>query len=288
MERPMASSWSFVSDPELEAAVRDLGTRLDYPPSRQLAFVVRRRLERSEAPRRARWPRLALVGPHRPVFAPARRRVAVVMLVLVAFFSGALTFSPSARRAVAGWLGLRGIKIEVTPSLPPLPTPTVLGRNLVLGPPVSLAEAQASVPFDILIPAAHGFARPDEIDLIKSFATGQVSLLYRARPGVPAATQTGVGLILTEFEAEPDMSFIEKKLIPAGTTIDSVRVSGEPGFWIEGEAHELFYVGPEGLPIRDTTRLAGNVLIWQHGSVTLRMEADVSEAKALAIAESVA
>ncbi len=284
----MASSWSFVSDPELEAAVRDLGTRLDFPPSQQVAFVVRQRLERAkaQAPRRAVWARVALGGVLRPVMVPAWRRVAVAMLVLVAFFSGALTFSPSARRAVAGWLGLRGIEIEVTPSLSPFPTP--LGRNLVLGPTVSLAEAQASVPFDILIPTAEGFTTPDEIDLIKTFATGQVSFIYRARPGLPAATQTGVGLILTQFEAEPEISFIEKKLIPSGTTVDSVRVNGEPGFWFEGEAHELYYVGKDGLPIRDTQRLAGNVLIWQHGSVTLRLEAEISKAQALAIAESVA
>jgi hypothetical protein len=284
----MASSWSFVSDPELEAAVRDLGTRLDFPPSQQVAFVVRQRLERAkaQAPRRAVWARVALGRVLRPVMVPAWRRVAVAMLVLVAFLSGALTFSPSARRAVAGWLGLRGIKIEVTPSLSPLPTP--LGRNLVLGPSVSLAEAQATVPFDILIPTAPGFTTPDEIDLIKTFATGRVSLLYEARPGLPAASQTGVGMVITEFEAEPDVSFIEKKLIPSGTVIDSVRVNGEPGFWIEGEPHELYYVGPDGLPFRDTARLAGNVLIWQHGSVTLRLEAEISKAQALAIAESVA
>jgi hypothetical protein len=281
----MASSWSRLSDPELEAVVRDLGSRLDYPPSEHMAFVVRERLEGADASRGVRRSRFGLDGLLRPVFAPAWRRVAVAMLVLVAFFSGALAFSPSARRAVAGWLGLRGIKIEVTPSLPPLPTP--LGRNLVLGPAVSFAEAQASVPFDILVPTAPGFTKPDEIDLIKTFSTGQVSLLYRARPGLPAATRTGVGLILTQFEASPNVPFIEKKLIPAGTTVDPVRVGGEPGFWISGEAHELFYVGPDGVPIRDTARLSGNVLIWQHGSVTLRLEGDISETQALAIAESV-
>jgi hypothetical protein len=282
----MASSWSFVSDSELVDAVRDLGTRLDYPPSDQVAFVVRQRLEGEGAPSRVPLPHLRLRERLGPALVPAWRRVAVALLVLVAFFSGALTFSPSARRAVAGWLGLRGVKIEVTPSLPPLPTP--LGRNLVLGPAVSLAEAQASVPFDILIPSAPGLTQPDEVDLIKTLATGQVSLLYRARAGLPAATQTGVGLILTEFEAKPEISFIEKKVVAGGATIDSVSVNGEPGFWIEGELHELYYVGPDGDVIRDTARLAGNVLLWQHGSVTLRLEADVSMAQALAIAESTA
>ena len=65
-----------------------------------------------------------------------------------------------------------------------------------------------------------------------------------------------------------------------------VTVNGDPGFWIEG-VHEIFYTGPEGEFLRDTARLAGNVLLWQHGSVTLRLEADVPMAQALAIAQSV-
>jgi hypothetical protein len=220
----------------------------------------------------------------RPVFVPAWQRAAVALVVLVALLSGVLALSPAARKAVAGWLGLRGVKIEVVPSLSP---PPPLGRNLVLGVPVTLPEAQASVPFRILVPTASGLNQPDEIDLIKSFGTGRVSLLYRARPGFPAASATGVGLLLTEFEAAPDESFIEKKLSPAGTKLEGVTVNGEPGFWIEG-VHELFYVRPDGSPIRDTVRLAGNVLLWQRGSVTLRIEANITMAEALAIAESVA
>jgi hypothetical protein len=281
------SAWVDTTEPQLEDALRDLGPRLDYPPSQHVAFLVRQRIERAPAParRRLRWPGLGLGDLLRPVFVPAWQRVAVALVVLVALLSGVLALSPSARKAVAGWLGLRGVKIEVVPSLSPTPTP--LGRNLVLGVPVSLAEAQASVPFRILRPTAPGLGQPDEVDLIESFGTGRVSLLYRARPGFPPASATGVGLLLTEFEAAPEEPFIEKKLVPGGAKVESVRVNGEPGFWIEG-AHELFYVRPDGTPVRDTVRLSGNVLLWQHGSVTLRIEADVSMAEALAIAESVA
>jgi hypothetical protein len=184
---------------------------------------------------------------------------------------------------VAGWLGLRGVRIEVTPSLSPVP----LGRNLVLGVPVSFAEAQAGVPFRILVPKAPGLSEPDEVDLTRTFSTGRVSLLYRTRPGIPRATATGVALILTEFEGRPEEEYIVKKLVPSGAKIQSVTVNGEPGFWIEG-VHEIFYTGPGGEFLRDTARLAGNVLLWQHGSVTLRLEADISMAQALAIAQSVA
>jgi hypothetical protein len=277
----VASRWRDAAEPELEAVLRDVGSMLDVPPSEHVAFAVRQRLERAPTPvrRRARWPRLGL-GVLRPVFVPAWQRAAVAIVVMVAILSGILVFSPSTRRAVAGWLGLRGVKIEVVPSLSPVP----LGQNLVLGPAVSLERAQAAVPFRILIPSALG--KPDEIDLVSSVSTGQLSLLYRARPGMPAATRTGVGLILTEFEAKAETTFIEKKLVLGGARVESVVVNGEPGFWIEG-AHELIYVGPGGEPITSRTRLAGNVLLWQHGSVTLRVEADISKAQALAIALSV-
>jgi hypothetical protein len=281
----MASSWSFVSAAELEAAVRDLGARLDYPPSEQLAFVVRQRLEREEAPRRGWLPRIRLADRLRPALAPAWQRAAVALVVIVALLSGILVFSPSTRKAVAGWLGLRGVKIEVVPTLPPVPTP--LGRNLVLGRAVSLAEAQAAVPFRILLPSVPELGQPDEIDLTETFGTGRVSLLYRARPGFPRASATGVGLLVTEFEAKPEKEFIEKKVVAGGASLEAVRVNGEPAFWIEGAPHELYYVDANGSPIRDTIRLAGNVLLWQHGSVTLRLEADVPMARALAIAESV-
>ena len=36
----------------------------------------------------------------------------------------------------------------------------------------------------------------------------------------------------------------------------------------------------------DTLRLAGNTLIWHHGDVLVRLEADVSKATALRIARS--
>jgi hypothetical protein len=281
----MASSWSMMTETQLEESLRDLGPRLDYPPSEHLAFVVRQRLERAPAPagRRWWWPRLRVRDLLRPAFVPARRRAAVALVVLVAVLSGVLTFSPSARKAVAGWLGLRGVKIEVTPSLSPVP----LGRGLVLGPAVSLDEAQAAVPFRILLPSLPDLGKPDEVDLIETFATGQVSLLYRARPDLPRATQTGVGLIVTEFEAKPNLLFIKKTVASTGATLQSVKVNGDPGFWIEG-IHELFYVTPDGHQIRDTPRLAGNLLLWQHGSVTLRLEADITKELALAIASSVA
>jgi hypothetical protein len=49
----------------------------------------------------------------------------------------------------------------------------------------------------------------------------------------------------------------------------------------------LFYLDPNG-NVRDApARLAGPTLVWERGDLTLRLEADVSKARALAIARSV-
>jgi hypothetical protein len=48
----------------------------------------------------------------------------------------------------------------------------------------------------------------------------------------------------------------------------------------------MYYVDSNGKPLKDTIRLAGNVLIWQQGKVTLRLEGLITELRALAVAES--
>ena len=95
------------------------------------------------------------------------------------------------------------------------------------------------------------------------------------------------GLLFTEFQAEVDTQFVEGKILFLGaTSVQPVTVSGDPGYWIEGEPHEIQYFDPSGREVPDQTRLAGNVLLWQHGDVTFRIEADIGKAQAVRIAES--
>jgi hypothetical protein len=63
------------------------------------------------------------------------------------------------------------------------------------------------------------------------------------------------------------------------TDVEYVDVDGEPGIWIGGR-HAVYL--PGGNP-----RAAGHVLIWNHGRLTLRLEAAVGRERALAIARSV-
>ncbi len=281
-----------LSDDQLEAALRGAAPFVAYPEMPDLSGLIARRLRETPVTGRR-----SLAGSRRPlrrVLAPRwaiPARAAVSVAVAVAIVAGTLVFSPSARHAVAGWLGLRGVKIVITPSpttsVPssPSPAPTSLGRRLDLGKRVALAQVQGVLPFQIGIPEELG--APDEVYLRQGFIEDQVILLYRPRPDLPEAKLTGAGLLLMEFQAKIDTEFLEKKIIfEGGTSVEPVMVNGDPGYWIEGQPHTISYLDQNGSQIPDQTRLAGNVLLWQHGSVTYRIEADISKDQAIGIAES--
>ena len=66
-----------------------------------------------------------------------------------------------------------------------------------------------------------------------------------------------------------------------------MRVNGEPGFWIAGDFHEVLYLDANGESIADSVRLAGNVLLWEQGDLTLRLESALTKSEALRIARSI-
>ena len=274
------------STAELERSLGEVGSQLAWPEFSDLAPMVATRI-RDARTRMARpwWERLGVRRPVlRPIFQPAWQRVAVAAVVLAAVLGGVVAV-PAGRRAVAGWLGLRGEEITLVPTTSPVPLPTGLGAHLLLGARVTLEEAAGQVPFRIVQPHDSSLGAPDEVYMTIQSLGPQLFLVYRARPGLPPAVGTGVGLLFSEFQASVDAQFIQKSIGP-GTEITAVTVNGEPGFWISGAPHEVVFVH-DGEPVADEVRLAGNVLVWEHGDVTLRIESELSEQQALAIAKSV-
>jgi hypothetical protein len=273
-------------DPALERLVVESASLVHYPELPDLSGVVGRRLRQAPAP--SRWApeslRLRIGRALRPVLQPAWQPVAVALVVLITLLSGTLALSPTARRAVAGWLGLRGVRIEFTPtpSAPTLP----LGTGLNLGEQLTLAEAQARVPFRILIPQVPELGPPDAVYLRTGNFAEQVTLLWRARPGLPKAEATGVGLLLTQFRASVDADFL-KKITSESNRLEFTNVNGGDAFWIEGPPHQISLVDRNGDLVPDTIRLAGNVLLWERGELTLRIEGDITMDRARQIAASV-
>ncbi len=237
---------------ELETRLAELS--VEWPPTPEVAARVRARVE-AEPARRPRRLRAAFALP----------------LALLALAVGGVAAVPSARSAVLRWLGIEGVRIERVPQAP-TPAPSA-------SPVRDLGERTRLAP-GTLVPSALG--TPDGV-----YAAGaRVTLLYRPRRGLPESEQSGVGALLSQFPGRTNAQFIRKFAGP-DTTIERVRVDGEPGFWVAGEPHGLLYEDPTGAIRESPARLAGSTLVWRRGGLTLRLEADVSKSRALAIARSI-
>lgn len=249
---------------ELERALEAIGCDLEYPPApRDLAGMVAER-----------------VRGRRPARLPARRTLAIALAALLLMACAAAAAAPGLRHSVLDWLGLRSVHIEHVRRLPVLP-PGRAGADLGLGTRTTMAGARSHAGFPLLLPAL----APDEVYLAGSPGGRRVTLAYSPRAGLPRAPETHAGMLVTEFRGDQPPGYLDKTLGP-GTTAEPVRVNADPGVWIAGRPHEIVYRDPNGNPDTDTLRLAGNTLIWRHGAVLVRIEADVSKRAALQIARS--
>ncbi|MBA3414413.1 MAG: hypothetical protein H0U10_04205 [Chloroflexia bacterium] len=266
---------------EQEAAMRDLGGRLGFPPTPDLAGSVRARLEAGTPVRPRPRQRSRLV--------PWPVSVAAIAATVLLLTVGGLLLVPEAGLAVADRLGLRGVVIRFVAAVPTA-EPAPIGGGLLLGERVSLGAARAEAPFPLRVPEAVGFDSP--VEVYRSVGdNAAVSFVYPAGPSLPPSAHAGVGAVLTQFRAELEPGLVEKgvgvgKTAGAGTTIEAVNVGGNAGYWIDGASHGFFYRDPVGEVRQEEYRLAGNVLLWEDGEVTLRLESALTKAEALAVAVS--
>ena len=272
LRRPLAA----LPDPELEEALTALGREVGFPPTPDLSSAVRV---------------LLAERPHVPLARQRRWLYWLAAAALLAIVIGALALLPQVRTAVADRLGLRGVEIHWLEGAP-TPAPTPVGSSLQLGREVSLEQLRSAVTFPLYLPRDGRLGEPAAIYLLGEESGAMVSFVYRAGPDLPATSVPSVGALLTVFRGETNRNIIEKGLASsdsaAATHLDAVTIDGEPGFWITGAPHAVFFVCYDIGECRgERYRLAGNVLLWQRGEVTLRLESALSRAESLAIAESV-
>ena len=249
---------------DLERSLTAAGQRIAWPDDADLTSSVRAAIG-DDTPRRVTWARgLAYAA----TFAAL-----VVALSLLSF--------PGVRTAVADFLGIGGVRIDTEGSAP------TTADELDLGEPVSLSQAQSSVSFEVRVPAALG--PPDSVWLDTGVRGGQVALGYGSSPDLPAAPGTDLGALVTQFpDAEvSDIALKKATGSQPGTRFEPVTVEGDQGFWVSGEPHVIAYLEPDGDIRNETVRLAGNVLLWESGGVTYRIESRLSLSDVLAIAASI-
>ena len=203
-----------------------------------------------------------IAAPPRRRTAPSRRVQAAVAAV-VAVVVGALA-APPVRAAVADLFGFGGVLVREQPGPAPSTAPPPPGATSDL----SLAEAAARVPFRPAVPTALG--DPDGVEV--SADRRVLSLTWATDDGTVRLDQIGARL---------DYAFAK-----SATGVEFVTVDGDFALWF-AEPHEVVVLEPDGTERRESARLAGHTLIWERGSVTMRLEGDLSRQRALDIAGTV-
>ncbi|MBW7881587.1 MAG: hypothetical protein H3C34_02930 [Caldilineaceae bacterium] len=252
MDEQGARSQQHSSMEEWEAVVHAAAQQYPYPRTPNLAG----RLAISPARARRGW-RLA--------------RAAAVAFALVVLALLAVT-------PVRAWVW-EIIQIGVVRILPaPMPVPTAMATatplaSLVdLGGRTTLVEAQAQLPFALAAPTDPADIGPPDYVFVQDL-DGPAAVLVWGDPEEPSRVRMSLTLLTSPaiaYKTAPE------QVVP-------VTVHGEPALWTTGPY--LVQVGDGELALRWLVK--GHVLIWTDGSVTYRLETDVSQARAIQIAESV-
>jgi len=261
-----------------EAAVQDTARHFAYPPTPDIAGVVRARLNPLPRRRLAHGLRLAwaallalvvmtLAVPETRAFVLDMLRIGAVRIFLV---------EPTPTPTLS-------TPIEETPTsrptrtpratLPPDPTP--IRSSLDLPGQTTLADAERQLGSPILWPAyPPGLGAPDRV--YAQWLGGTVVTLVWLK----SADSTQVELTLQILNNQ----VVATKYYPWEDGNDQLtEVNGRRAVWLT-DVHEVFFFTPDG----QVSRLVdGNVLIWEIGHLTYRLETDRSLEEATRIAESI-
>jgi hypothetical protein len=195
---------------------------------------------------------------------PDRRRALVVVLAALIVALGVAFAVPPARSAILRFLHLQGATIELVDRLPEVKTSGALD----LGPPIALREAQPLVGFRPLTSSLLG--EPDRV-------TWDGEMLW-FRYG-------DVRLLVSQFRGSTARPELVKKVVSSQTRVTPVTVHGEPGYFLSGATHFL-YLAPTDVVREERVRIARDVVLWQRGLLTVRLEGDLTLPRALEIARS--
>jgi len=245
----VSSRWA--SDDELTRALSTL--ELPIEPQ-DMAAVVSRRI--AEGPQRLRVrDRFSLQ--------PRGRRAAVVVLAILVL---------GATIAAGTKLVIGAIEIQETSAPSDLSTALPeTGPNL--GRPTTVDAAGATLGLDVLVPAELG--EPDGVFI--DAGASHVSLTWLPDERLPRISGTPWGAILIEFKG--DVVQAVKGGVPIGG-VEWVDEGGIQGFWL-AEPHVL------QLADGTTLRVRGNVLLFQRGEITLRLESGLDQTAAIRVAASI-
>ena len=195
-------------------------------------------------------------------------RLGAVRIVLVP-----PTSTPPARPPTAlPGVGLTPVPVEtLTPPATPLPSPTPLATVLDLAGETTLAAARSQVQYPIRLPTYPSDLGPPDRVYLQDVSEPAVVLVWldKMHPGRVRLSLQMLG---------PGM-FVEK-IQPVA--LQQTTVNGLPAVWAQGP----YLMRQRNGDINIQRLIEGQVLIWQEGKLTYRLETDLSMQEAVKIAES--
>jgi hypothetical protein len=197
------------------------------------------------------------------------RRRAFALAFAVAVVAVGIAFAvPQARSAILRFFHVGAATVERVETLPPArERPLVSG----LGPARSRAAAEQVAGFPMVLP---------------DFEHGEPAR-YFARPGAIATSFRDHGTVVLLMELNGSQAGITKKFVSGRTRVEPAEVSGVYfGLWITGSDHVVRWSTPNRSESA-TTRLAGNVLLWESRGRTYRIEGKLSREEAIDLAERI-
>jgi hypothetical protein len=252
-------------------ALDELGERLDVSPGDPVAAAVARiRATPTQSPRdRVQWARPG----------PRARRVLLAAAAALLVGLAATLVAPASRHAVARWLGIGNVTVTYSAEVP-----TAVGRTYDLGTPVSPTQAAGladAAGWRLSAPSAAG----DPARAFVGLPAGAVNLVWAPSAAWPEIADSGIGLLVTAMPGTTDAGGMSKQA-RGGTTVQLVRVGDQAAYWIEGEPHEVVITDRDGDLVHDSSRLAGNTLIWTDGDITYRLESALDRDEAIDLAST--
>jgi hypothetical protein len=239
-----------VPDLDLELALAGCGRELSFPPTPDLVSAVARRLPQT-------------VRRHR-----SRRRVLVLAFAILLATAGI---------AAGVTAGLHGLGLVFVNKLPPA-TP---GKGLQLGLQVKPSEARRLASFRLVMPGPP-LGKPDAWFVEDIGKDRAVALVWAHHNALPPERR-GVSILVTETPGTTDPGILRKAIGP-NSKVTAVRVNGVKGLWISGAPHALSYIAGSGAFQFQKVRLVGDVLVWNRGTLLIRLEGarSLDEAQRLA------
>jgi hypothetical protein len=253
--------------PDLEARLHALAERAAWPATPDVVGTAVGRIRAGAS----------MTGAPGTARRPLRGRSGLVLaLVLLALLIAAAV----AGAALFGLPDLRFGTTEVLPSAAVRSDPLAIRRWL--GRPGDLTAARAALGEDLLVPELLG--EPDEVYLGDG-RMGRVALVYHPGPDAPAVAD-GLGVIVTEWRGGFDDRFARKWLQDDKGHAEVVDIGGTRGYWVSGIPHVLEFLDDESGIRRTISRIVGDVLVWQDGSMVYRIESPLGRDTTFDIAAS--